>query len=374
MFVNEGPPINQNSMLRLSRRWYAIRDRYDSLVAPVKRTAATPPPQKRPPAAPAAPLPSPPTSSWVSFDQGPESPADARVLRVALVGLANAGKSTLLNALLGTPLAATSARPHTTRTRVLGALTRGHTQVVFVDTPGVVPMAEGARRPRDLVKEPWDALEEAQAALVVVDATAADEWRLPELAQRLRDAPSPPAAQRLLVLNKVDALAGPAALLGALDRLAELGFHGVQDPYLVSALRGTHVSDLRATLVARAVPGPWVVAAGQITDRSLLWRIHEAVRQGLFRHLRQELPYACRQVTVGLRDDGPAGALHVQQELHVPKLSHARTAVGRNGATIRQIADEAAATLSAALGGRVVNLALHLKHSQHMPDEEGQFD
>jgi GTP-binding protein Era len=144
-------------------RFFAIRDQYESLVrAPI---AAAPPKKKKLKEAKKedeAPLPPPPnrgeeelarlSTSW-------EQPPDARVARVALVGLANAGKSTLLNALLGSSVAAVSAKAHTTRRGIVGAFTRGPAQVVLVDTPGLVARAEASRRPRELVCAPWEAME-----------------------------------------------------------------------------------------------------------------------------------------------------------------------------------------------------------------------
>lgn len=247
------------SPLVLSRS-FAISDRYDSLRRPIvsnkradgittkeKKGTTSPRPSKLPedPILPPPPR-EEPFTMW-------QQPPDAQVVRVAIVGLANAGKSTLLNALIGQSLAAVSSKPHTTRRGILGAYTRGSTQAVFVDTPGLVVQEEAGRRERELVRAPWDALEECDVALLLVDAAAPDEWRLAELAERMR----PFAGRIVSVLNKIDAVQEGSELLRALDRVRALGLG--EEQLLVSALKGTHVGELRDELLARAKPGDWEV-------------------------------------------------------------------------------------------------------------------
>jgi GTP-binding protein Era len=215
-----------------------------------------------------------------------EQPEDARIVRVAIVGLANAGKSTLLNTLIGHSLAAVSDRPHTTRRRILGALTRGSVQAVFVDTPGLVVREEESKRPLELVRTPWEALEECDVAVLLVDASSPEEWRLTELAYRMKEYPNV-----IAVLNKIDAVSEGAELLRALDRVRELGLGKGDEPLLVSALKGTHMQDLRDELLARAKPGDWEFASGQTCEASTQWRVHEAIRQAIFQILRMVRRY-----------------------------------------------------------------------------------
>lgn len=175
------------------------------------------------------------------------------MVRAALVGLANAGKSTLLNALVGEALAAVSSKPHTTRRGILGFFSRGNAQAVLVDTPGFVGRQEASRRERELVRAPEEALEECDVALLVVDASNPDEWRLEELAERMK----PHAHMLVTVLNKIDAVQEGSELLRAMDRVRALGLG--EEPLLVSALKGTHVAELRDELLGRAQPGEWEV-------------------------------------------------------------------------------------------------------------------
>lgn len=144
----------------------------------------------------------------------------------------------------------------------------------------------------------------------------------------------------------------------------------MEDPFLVSATRGTHLSDIEDELVKRASVGEWAVDPSQVTDRNVVWRVHEAIRQCLFENLHKEVPYAIKQHTVGFRDTPEL--LSVQQELHVPKLSQARLAVGRRGEMVQRIALGAAAILESALGKKV-EIALHFKHSPRMPERD-DFD
>ncbi len=355
-------------------RLFAIRDQYVSL-----RRAAPPmaPPEPKRPRAIPDPPPPPPKPRAVRDEVLPlpaypgmeaagsrwRQPENARVVRVALVGLANAGKSTLLNALVASPLAAVSPKPHTTRRGILGAFTRGVAQAVMLDTPGMVVQEEANRREAELVRAPWDALEEADVALLLVDATAPDEWRLEELAKRME----PHRGRILSVLNKIDAVQEGADLLHALDRVRALGLG--EEPLLVSAKRGTHVDDLRDELLARAVPGDWEVGADEVTEASVQWRVHEAVRQGLFEMLHQEIPYLVRQRTTGWLDTPQQ--LQVQQELLLPKESHVKAVIGKGGAVVRAVAEQAATRLSEALG-KPVTISLYAKHCANMPDT--QFD
>jgi GTP-binding protein Era len=303
-------------------------------------------------------LPPPPREEDTGLVQ---QPRDARVVRVALVGLANAGKSTLLNALVGSPLAAVSDKPHTTRRGILGAFTRGNAQVLLVDTPGLVVLDEARKRERELVRAPWEALDECGVALLVLDASAPDEWRLAELAERMQ----PHVKRVVALLNKIDAVREGGAMLRALDRVRALGLGS--EPLLVSALRGTHVEDLRAELLHRAAPGDWEVAAERATEASPQWRVHEAVRQGVFERLHKEIPYAVRQRTTGWLD--APELLQVQHELLLPKASQARMAVGRGGEVVRAIAEQASARLSQALG-KPVRLTIYARHCDVMPATE----
>jgi GTP-binding protein Era len=240
------------------------------------------------------------------------SPDGSLVCRAALVGLANAGKSTLLNALLGVHVAAVSDRPHTTRVSslgkernsmffiffffyfqgsVVGAVTRGLRQAVLVDTAGVVMKQEAKLRQRSLVRNPWQVLEQCQVGLLVVDATTIHEWRLPELVERLEPHKEKVRfcisvslflirfAQLVVVLNKIDAVEEGSELLEALDTLRELGLQP-DDALLVSAKQKTHLEDVRDTMLRRCVPGPWEVNPASCTDASDRWRVYEAVRQG----------------------------------------------------------------------------------------------
>lgn len=154
-----------------------------------------------------------------------------------------------------------------------------------------------------------------------------------------------------------------------MDTLKELGLP-MDDPFLVSATRGTHLSDIEDALIQRAKVGEWCVAPTQVTDRNVLWRVHEAIRQCLFENLHKEVPYAIKQHTIGFRDTPEL--LSVQQELHVPKLSQARLAVGRRGEMVQRIALGAAAILERSLGKRV-EISLHFKHSPKMPERD-DFD
>lgn len=269
---------------------------------------------------------------------------------VALIGAPNAGKSTLVNALVGQKVAIVSPKVQTTRVRLTGVALEGAAQLLLVDTPGV--FCPKSRLDRAMVQNAWDGAADADVLLALVDAKAGlrDEARglLEAVAQR----PEP----RWLVLNKVD-----AADKGRLLELAAAA-HAIApfaETFMVSALTGDGVADLKAAL-ARAVPqGPWLFPEDQLSDAPARMMAAELVREQLFLQLGQELPYSAAVVAEKFeeRTDG-SSAVHAQ--ILVERDSQKAIVVGARGARIKAIGAAARAQMTELLG-RKTHLFLHVK-------------
>jgi GTP-binding protein Era len=284
---------------------------------------------------------------------------------VALIGAPNAGKSTLVNALVGLKVCAVSPKTNTTSVPLLGCVTEGDAQVALLDTPGVVgPRALRGPRHARRVASAWATAADADAVLLVVDAArqaGRPDERVTALARALGEGPAgwrdrgewacPPAT---LVLNKVDLIpraAREAALAAvAAPLLSAAPFPGGVLP--VSAAKGGGVADLRAALLAAAVPRAWPLPGGAATDRTPGEVAVEIVREKLFLRLRDELPYDVRPVLTSWHDCRD-GAARVEVDVLVGREPVRRMVVGRGGAVVGEVGIGARRDLEAVLGRRV---------------------
>lgn len=269
---------------------------------------------------------------------------------VALLGAPNAGKSTLVNALVGQKLAIVSPRVQTTRTRLLGIAVVGSTQLLLHDTPGLF---EARRRmDRAMVGEAWDAARDADICLLVVDAAAGASAAATAIADRL----AARGGAVWLVLNKVDLvpkdrLLGLAAAFNARCPFAET--------FMVAALAGDGVADLSAALARAAPPGQWLYPEDQLTDAPARALAAELTREQLFLQLGQELPYATAVLPESFEERAD-GAAVVRQQILVDRDSQKAIVLGKGGARIRTIGERARAAISQALD-RPVHLFLHVR-------------
>jgi GTP-binding protein Era len=209
------------------------------------------------------------------------SSAPTRCGYVALIGAPNAGKSTLLNRLLGRKLAIVTPKAQTTRTRLLGIAIEGRAQLVFVDTPGI--FAPRRRLDRAMVAAAWSGAEDADETVLLVDAARGldrdTRHILGRLAERRRHS--------VLALNKID-LVRRDTLLGLADALSREGrFHPI---FMISGLSGDGVEDLKRHLAAAAPPGPWLFPEDQLSDAPERLIAAEVTREQVFLQLHDELP------------------------------------------------------------------------------------
>jgi len=269
---------------------------------------------------------------------------------VAVVGAPNAGKSTLVNSLVGQKVAIVSAKAQTTRTRLMGIAIEGRSQILLVDTPGIF---EPKRRlDRAMVAAAWGSAQDADLIALVVDAKQGLTRGVTEMARRLEDRPEP----KMLVLNKVDLVKKPVLLSLATALGSAAGFEAI---FMVSAASGDGISDLKAALADRVPEGPWHFPADQVSDATDRMLAAEVTREQLYHQLHAELPYESAIDTEKFeeRADGSA-AIH--QQILVARDSQKAIVLGKGGARIKAIGEAARSELSALLG-RKVHLFLHVK-------------
>lgn len=269
---------------------------------------------------------------------------------VAVIGAPNAGKSTLVNALVGQKVAITSAKAQTTRARLLGIALEGETQIILADTPGI--FAPKRRLDRAMVNAAWEGAEAADAVVLVVDPIKQRRHELEPLLEALATRPE----RKLLVLNKVDAAVKETLLEQARDFTAKVAFDEV---FFVSALTGDGVGELKHRLADLMPEGPWMYPEDQVSDASERLLAAEITREQLYRQLREELPYdsAVRPESYTTRPDG---SLEIRQQIVIGRDSQKPIVLGKRGARIKAIGEAARKELSDLLGVPV-HLYLHVK-------------
>ncbi|WP_159978354.1 MULTISPECIES: GTPase Era [unclassified Novosphingobium] len=276
---------------------------------------------------------------------------------VAVLGAPNAGKSTLVNALVGQKVAITSAKAQTTRARLLGIALEDETQIILADTPGIF---EPRRRlDRAMVAAAWEGAQEADAILLVVDAVKLRRHELAPLLESLKPRPE----RKLLVLNKVDASVKEKLLELAQEFSADSMFDEV---FFVSALTGDGVPQLKSWLAKLMPESPWHYPEDQVSDASERLLACEITREQIYRQLHDELPYdaAVRPESYTPRKDG---SVEIRQQIVVARESQKAIVLGKRGAKIKTIG-EAARTELAAVLGHPVHLFLHVKVEENWAD------
>ncbi|MGE5148004.1 MAG: GTPase Era, partial [Candidatus Eiseniibacteriota bacterium] len=253
--------------------------------------------------------------------------ADAEPTRcgfVALVGAPNAGKSTLLNALVGAKLSIVTPKVQTTRTRIRGVATERATHNVFVDTPAI--FAPKRRLERAMVAAAWAGAADADLVVVVVDAAALGGKGEPDAdTRRIIEGLRAAGRKAILALNKVDAVK-PPVLLAIAERLNREGLF--TDIFMISALTGSGVADLKAHLAKHLPEGIWLYPEDQLSDMSERLIAAEVTREQLFLQLHQELPYALTVETESW-EEFEDGSVKVTQVVYVERDNQKAIVLGK---------------------------------------------
>jgi GTP-binding protein Era len=281
---------------------------------------------------------------------------------VAVVGAPNAGKSTIVNALVGQKVAIVSPKAQTTRTRLMGVAMDGETQIVLIDTPGI--FAPTRRLDRAMVAAAWNSLDQAEAILVMIDAAA----KLGERAERVLQGIEGRPEKKFLVLNKVD-LTRKDKLLTIATKLNErVAF---DETFFVSASTGDGVPELKATLAKLMPEGHWHFPEDEVSDAPERMLAAEITREQLFRQLHEELPYQSTVETEKFTTR-PDGSAEIHQQILVARDNQRAIILGHKGERIKEIGSKARAELAGLLG-RPVHLFLHVKVKANWDEDRSVY-
>jgi GTP-binding protein Era len=285
---------------------------------------------------------------------------------VALIGAPNAGKSTLLNRLVGRKLAIVTPKAQTTRSRLLGIAIVGQTQLALVDTPGIF---EPRRRlDRAMVAAAWAGAADADATILLVDAAAASNSGPDRDTRRILDRLADRKRSAVLALNKID-LVRRETLLGLADRLFRAGkFDRV---FMISGLTGDGVGDLRSHLAEAMPAGPWLFPEDQLSDAPERWLAAEVTREQVFLQLHDELPYAATVETESWQDRKD-GSVRIDQIVYVRRQGQRAIVLGDGGRRIKAIGAGARQELERLLERRV-HLFLFVKVRDGWAEDPERF-
>ncbi len=293
-------------------------------------------------------------------DTGPEN---ARCGFVSLVGSPNAGKSTLLNALVGAKISIVTPKAQTTRARTLGIAMSGEAQIVLVDTPGIFSGAK-RRLERSMISAAWDSTQDVDAILYLIDARKGLNAEQDAILEGLAKAKAP----LLLVLNKVDLVERPKLLDLAKTINERVPFAAT---FMVSALSGSGVKDLLQDLGKRVPAGPWHYPEDQLADTSLRLIAAELTREQLFLQLQDELPYAL-VVQTDQWQDRPDGSVRIEQTITLERPGQKMIVIGANGQKIKSIGQSARREMMKHFE-RTVHLFLHVKVRENWTEDRSIY-
>jgi len=281
---------------------------------------------------------------------------------VALIGAPNAGKSTLLNRLVGQKLAIVTPKVQTTRSRLLGIATDGNTQLIFVDTPGI--FAPRRRLERAMVAAAWAGASDADVTVLLVDAARGLDPDTRQIVGRLAAVKRP----AVLALNKID-LVRRDTLLGLAAEASKLA--AFERVFMISGLSGDGVEDLRRHLSELMPRGPFLFPPDQLSDAPERFLAAEVTREQVFLQLHDELPYSA---TVETEDwqERPDGSVRIEQVIYVRRPGQRAIVLGEGGKRIKAIGARARAELGAMLD-RKVHLFLFVKVREGWLDDPERY-
>jgi GTPase len=281
---------------------------------------------------------------------------------VAVIGAPNAGKSTLVNALVGQKVAIVSPKAQTTRTRMLGVAIEGETQIILVDTPGI--FVAQRRLDRAMVAAAWDGAGDADLVAMIVDGRAGAGPKVEKVAAGLKDR----TERKWLILNKVD-IAAKDKLLSLTTKLTDMC--DFEQIYYISAATGDGLAELKAA-VADAMPeGEWHFPEDQVSDATDRLMAAEITREQLYLQLHEELPYAST-VETEKYSERQDGSIEIHQQILVARPTQRAIVLGKGGSMIKSIGEAARLELAKLMGVRV-HLYLHVKVKADWDEDRGVY-
>jgi GTPase len=286
---------------------------------------------------------------------------------VAVIGAPNAGKSTLVNALVGAKVSIVSPRVQTTRTIVRGIAMFGDAQVIFADTPGI--FLPKKRLERAMVAAAWSGASDAEVVLLVMDAEKAGKHADADAdSDRIVADIKASGRRALLALNKVDIIDKGKLL----DLTARLSASGIFDEiFMISALTGDGLGHLRDHLAKLMPLGPWLFPEDEVSDMPARFLAAEITREKLFLNLRQELPYSCA-VETERWEEKPDGSARIEQVIYVSRETHRPIVLGNGGSRIKTIGAASRMELEKLMDRRI-HLFLHVKVNERWNEDRSLY-
>lgn len=281
---------------------------------------------------------------------------------VALVGAPNAGKSTLLNALVGTKVSIVTHKAQTTRAQIRGVVTENDAQMIFVDTPGI--FAPKRRLDRAMVQSAWSGAGDADLVAFIVDAQRGINDEVEALIKGLKDIPH----RKVLVINKID-MVKRESLLALSEKLnAEVAF---EQTFMLSALQGSGVADFLEWSANNIPLGPWHFPEDHLTDLTQALTAAEVTREKLFLRIHDEIPYNVTVETEAFKVQKD-GSYRIEQVIYVTRDTHKKIMLGAGGQTIKAIGAESRAELMEIFETKV-HLFLFVKVRQNWANDPGRY-
>lgn len=289
---------------------------------------------------------------------------------IALVGVPNAGKSTLMNALVGEKIGIISSKPNTTRVTVRGVVTEGASQMVFMDTPGMNRSSKAFDR--RLVQQAAGAAAECDILVILCDGGEGERGLTEELKQMAETAKGR-QQKVVVVLTKIDKFKDKSKLLPLLTKLNDWGVDAIVPITAIKAnvdgasLKGTGVDRLLMELIKMLPEGPWLFPPEMTTDMPMPLRFAELTREQAMRQMHQEIPYTVGVITETIEDEG--GMLYVRQQLLVAKEQHKPMVLGNGGQMLKKIGSYARLEMEK-IAGKHIRLDLHVKVAERWLERE----
>ncbi|MGY3690318.1 MULTISPECIES: GTPase Era [Bradyrhizobium] len=281
---------------------------------------------------------------------------------VALIGAPNVGKSTLVNALVGSKVTIVSRKVQTTRALIRGIVIEGNAQIILVDTPGI--FAPRRRLDRAMVSTAWSGAHDADLVCVLLDAKSGIDEEANAILAKLETVAHP----KILVLNKVDLVQREKLLALAQAANERMRF---EHTFMISALSGDGVADLREALAKLVPAGPFLYPEDQMSDAPMRHLAAEITREKIYSHLHQELPYQSTVETDSWTDRKDK-SIRIEQTIFVERESQRKIVLGKGGATIKSIGAQARAEI-AEIMGVPVHLFLFVKVRENWGDDPDRY-
>nr|AAD02940.2 GTP-binding protein Era [Bradyrhizobium japonicum] len=292
-----------------------------------------------------------------------EAPAATRCGFVALIGAPNVGKSTLVNALVGAKVTIVSRKVQTTRALIRGIVIENNAQIILVDTPGI--FSPKRRLDRAMVSTAWSGAHDADLVCVLLDAKTG----IDEEAEAILAKAASVNHDKILVINKVDLVQREKLLALAQAANERMPF---AKTFMIAAISGDGVDDLRSTLAEMVPPGPFLYPEDQMSDAPMRHLAAEITREKIYRKLHQELPYQSTVETARKWEARKAKSVRIEQTIFVERESQRKIVLGKGGATIKSIGADSRKEISEILGVPV-HLFLFVKVRENWGDDPDRY-